>query len=75
MIMINYIGKKCDTLLFFFRLAKKIQFYLISGALDMQDQPGAGAVFMQQNFSSILGYQAIVWYSNIRGKKRVFGAY
>jgi len=73
--MIIYSDKKYATLLFFFRLAKKIQFYLISGSLDMQDQPGAGAVFMQQNFSSILGYQAIVWYSNIRGKKRVFGAY
>jgi len=73
--MINYIGKKSDTLLFFFRLAKKIQFYLIPGSLDLKNQLRAGAVFMQQNFSSILGYQAIVWYSNIRGKKRVFGAY
>jgi hypothetical protein len=33
-IMINYIEKKNDTLLFFFRLAKRLHFYLISAFLD-----------------------------------------
>jgi hypothetical protein len=60
--MFNYNGKKYDTLLFFFRLAKKIHFYVISSALDLYNYLVQIALVYAVKFSSLLGNHSIIWY-------------
>jgi len=50
MIIFKYTEKKYATLLFFFRLAKRLHFYLISGSLNLYKLIVAGAIFSAELF-------------------------
>jgi len=71
MIMINYSEKKAVTLLFFFRLAKRLHFYLISAFLDLPKESTCEDIFSRGIFSSILGHYSIMWYSVAESKKHI----
>jgi len=67
-----YIGIKCNTLLFFLILAKRVYFYLIFGSLHLNKELGDDGKFMHRHFSSMLGYHFIIWYYYINNSKKAY---